>query len=359
MKIKVYFTTAILFCAMLFCMTLSQPEAGDKRMGPKSMRNIVDVHAHLHAPDIFDAIESITGEKAGFGWLLLSNQTDTYMQTFNIEERLTWMDQFGIKKAVFNFPSAYLYMRDEQTQKEERKAISKFINNYFAGLHQQYPERAFFMANVALSIGDVAFSKEELRRAIEDLGLHGVCIPTNIGGKALSDPEFEPFFAEVERLGVPIVTHPESPYCIEKLMDYGLFGRVGFPNDEALMVANMIYSGFLDNHPNLKIILTHLGGSLPYFYSRLDLLPEFPNLQKRPSEYLKDFYYDTAIGNPEALEFLMKFLGSADRIFFGTDHPYVDSAESNTIAYMNDTSLSENERKKICFKNAESLFGIE
>jgi predicted TIM-barrel fold metal-dependent hydrolase len=241
------------------------------------------------------------------------------------------------------------------------------VNNYFSQLNQKYPERAFFMANVALSVATtpdrVEFCINELRRAIEELGLHSVCIPTNIAGRPLSDPMLEPFFKEVERLDIPLYIHPESPYCIEKLMNYGLFGRIGFPNDQALMIGNLIYSqnpdsglNFIDHHPKLKIILTHLGGGLPYFFARLDLLPMFPHLKKLPSEYLKDFYFDTAIGNSLALEFLIKFLGSADRIMFGTDHPYVDSAEINTIDFIEDTCLTKKERKKIYFKNAESLF---
>jgi len=332
---------------------------GGKPMEPKKK---IDIQAHFHSPVLFGIIEEETGERAGYGWVLNANRTDTYMQTFTIEERLKWMDQFGIDKSVFSFPSAYLFMRNEQEQQRERKSISRRINNYFAELHKLYPQRAFFMANVALSIAtnaeNVKFSIGELHRAIQELGLHGVSIPTNINGIPLSDSLFEPFFNEVERLGIPLYIHPESPYCIEKLMDYGLFGRVGFPNDEALMVANLIYSGFMDSHPDLRIILTHLGGSIPYFYKRLDLLPGFPNLKKLPSAYLKDFYYDTGIGNPLALEYLLKFLGSDDRIMFGTDHPYVDSAEANTISFINETKLSNRQRDKIYFKNAERLYGI-
>lgn len=357
MKRKIHLTKVIACFIILFFLALSPALAGGKGTGCKK---IVDIQAHYHSWDLLNIIAEVTGEMAGFGWFLIAGQTDTYMQTFTIEERLEWMDKFGIKKSVFSFPSAYLFMRDEQGQQDERKEIARRINDHFAEIHEAYPDRAFFMANVALSIGDIAFSIGELRRAIEELGLHGVSIPTNIGGTTLAEyPGFDDFVDEVERLGIPLYIHPESPYCIEKLMNYGLFGRVGFPNDEAVMVASLIYSGFMDRHPDAKIILTHLGGSLPYFYARLDLLPTFPNLTKLPSEYLKDFYYDTGIGNPLALKYLKEFLGSADRIMFGTDHPYVDSAEANTIDFINDTHLSEVERKKIYFKNAESLFGIE
>ena len=358
MESTVFITITVVCWIALFFLTSSQSFAYGQGM---ELKNKVDTHVHFHSPEIFNAIETITGEQGGFGWTLLQTQTPTYMQTFSIEEHLEWMDRFGIKKSVFSMPSVYLFMSNEQDQTEERKAIVEFINYYFSQLHHKYPDRAFFMADVALSIGDVEFSTNEVHRAIEDLGLHGVCVPTNIGGRQLSDPEFEPFFDEVERLGVPLYTHPESPYCLDILWAFGLFGRIGFAADENLMIAHMIYSGFTERHPNLKIVLTHLGGSLPYIFPRLDLLPvvwDTTVLSKKPSEYLKDFYYDTGIGNSGALEFLLKFLGSDEKILFGTDHPYVNSAEAGTIEYIQNSDLTKKAKEKIYFKNAERLFGI-
>ncbi len=324
----------------------------------KGVTKKIDVHAHLHSPEIFNAIETICGEKKGPGWGLLKRRSPTQMQVFTIEERMEWMNKYGIERSVFNFASVYLYMRDEKAQTEQRKKICRFVNDHFAKLQKRYPEKALFMADVALTAGDLNFSKKELHRAIKELGLKGICIPTNIGGKALSDPEFEDFFTEVDRLGLPVVTHPESPYGMSKMMNHSLYAIVGFTNDQALMAANLILSGFMERNKNIKIILTHLGGSIPYFYERLNLSPSRATLPKPPSEYLKHFYYDTAIGNPDALKFLLSFLGSSDRILFGTDHPYVDSAESKTVAYIEKSGLGKQERDKIYFKNAEKLFGL-
>ena len=81
------------------------------------------------------------------------------------------------------------------------------------------------------------------------------------------------------------------------------------------------------------------------------------NLTKHPREYLKMFYYDTAIGNPEALRFCTDLVGE-DRILFGTDHPYVESAERFTVDYINETKLTSREREKLYFKNASALFKI-
>jgi predicted TIM-barrel fold metal-dependent hydrolase len=343
---------------LTFPQTVLCGDCGDKWAGSKRK---VDVQAHFHSRVIFDAIERITGERKGFGWTLLTRETDTYMQSFTIKEHLAWMDKFGIEKSIFSGPYVSLWMRNEQEQKEERKQIARFINDYFSQLRQLYPDRAYFMADVALSIGDVEFSTNEARRAIEKLHLNAVYVPTNVGGRQLSDLAFKPFFDEVERLGVPLFTHPESPYGMDKLQAYGLFGRIGFAADENLMVATMIYSGFLQRHPNLKIVLTHLGGTLPYIYTRLDLMPTMWDptvVTKNPSEYLKNFYFDTANGNPLALRYLIDFLGSTDNILFGTDHPQVDCAEAKTISYINDTKLNEEERTKIYFKNAERLLGI-
>lgn len=362
MKRRTLTIMAIVVWLVLFVINMSS--AFDCDHGRMGTNKKIDVHGHFHSPEFFATIASITGETAGPGWFLLSLQTPTYMQTFTIEERLAWMDQFGIEKTVFSFPSVYLWMRDEQSQSEERKEIAQWVNDFVAVKHEEYPERAYFMADVALTAGDVQWSIDELHRAL-DMGHHGVWVPTNINGDPLSDPAYEDFFAEAEALGVPIFIHPESPYCIEQMTQNFLFAIVGFPADEALMVANLIYPsnptalGFMDRHPNIKMILTHLGGSIPYIYARLRLSPAAAWLPRPAEDYLKLFYYDAAIGNPEALKFLIKFLGSTDRIMFGTDHPYVPSAEEGTIKYIKDTPLTKKQRRKIYFKNAKELFGIE
>jgi aminocarboxymuconate-semialdehyde decarboxylase len=143
---------------------------------------------------------------------------------------------------------------------------------------------------------------------------------------------------------------------------------VGFPLDATITVAYMIIDGFFERHKNSKIILTHLGSTLPYMYERLNMWirnPYLPptisgraNLTKTPLEYLKKFYYDTAIGNPEALQLCESILDE-NKILFGTDHPFIESSERVTIEYINKTEITKRQVEKIYFNNAKTLFKLK
>ncbi len=331
-------------------------------------KNKVDVHAHFHSPELFSGIERILGGLEGSGAPMLKRRRDTVMQQFTADERIRWMDRFGIDKSVLSFPTVSIFAGDEKEvdRPAERKQVSSFLNDLFAETHAKHADRLLFFADVPLSI-DIAFSCRELHRAIDELGLHGVAIQSNIGGRLPSEPEFEEFFAEAEKMGVPIFMHPHAPYGREKMTKYWVHAIVGFTADVCLAATYMILDGFMERHPNIKIILPHLGGTLPYLARRLTTfteaaeadppVPLSAELSKEPPEYLKDFYYDTALGHPAALELCLKVIGS-DRIIFGADHPYVDSCEARTIDYISRTRLTVEERDSIYSGNARALFGL-
>lgn len=330
--------------------------------------NKIDVHSHFFPPALWKGLEKVLGLPDSAAVFSRIKETKYHMQRLDVEERLELMDQFGIEKSVLSFPSvpAYMGAKEEVERPQQRKEITRFLNDFFAEAHQKSPQRALFFADVPLSV-DVEFSCQELHRAIEDLKLQGVAIPTNIGGKRPSEPEFEEFFAEAERMGVPIFIHPQNAYGREQMQKYTLYAIIGYPAETSLTAAYMILDGFMEKHPDLNIILCHLGGFIPYLYRRLNVFTEASsiapalsgkaNLSKQPSEYLEHFYYDTALGNPQALELCLKVVG-ADRILFGTDHPYVEKAEAKTIDFISRTRLTSEERHKIYLQNARKLFAL-
>jgi predicted TIM-barrel fold metal-dependent hydrolase len=326
----------------------------------------IDVHSHWFAPELWKLLEEVLGPPEGSAVFVKIKETKSRMQRLAPEERLEFMDKFGIEKSVNSFPSMPVYMgaSEEVKQPEKRKKIAQYMNDYFAEVHQKYPKRLLFFADVPLSV-DVEFSCRELHRAIEDLGLQGVAIPTNIAGKRPSESDFEEFFAEVEKIGAPIFIHPQNAYGREHMRKYLTAAMLGYPADTTLTAAYMILDGFMERHPELKIILNHLGGFIPYLHRRLNVFTEDAtvdpvlsgkaNLSKQPSEYLGQFYYDTALGNSEALELCLKVVG-VNHILFGTDHPYVEKGEVKTIDYINRTRLTGEERDKIYNLNASKLF---
>ena len=331
-------------------------------------KNKIDVHAHFHSPELIKGLERIAGTLEGSGVALLRRKGETVMQQFTAEERVRWMDRFGIERSVLSFPSVSLYLGDEREVERpvERKEVCRFLNDLFAETHAKQPKRLHFFADVPLAV-DVEFSCKELHRAVDDLGLQGIAIQSNLGGRLPSEPQFEEFFAEAAKMGVPIFMHPHAPYGREKMMKYWVFAIVGFTADVCLAATYMILDGFMERHPKIKIILPHLGGTLPYLSRRLTVFTEAggadpvltgrANLSKEPPEYLKHFYYDTALGHSAALELCAKVVGT-DRIIFGTDHPYVDSCEARTIDYISRTSLTVVERDRIYSENARALFGF-
>ncbi len=333
--------------------------------GPK---NIIDVHSHFFAPELWQGVERILGPSRGVAAFDKFKESKNHMQRFNAQQRVEWMDRFGIEKSVLSFPSVPIYMgaKGELERPQQRKDVSLFLNDYFAEVHSKYPQRLLFYADVPLSV-DVEFSCKELHRAIEELGLHGVGLPTNIGGKRPSEPEFEEFFAEAEKLETPLYFHPQNAFGMEQMVKYMVYPMIGYPAETSLTATYMILDGFLERHPNIKIILCHLGGFIPYLHRRLNSFTEATsvdpalsgkaNLTKRPSDYLRHFFYDTAMGNSEALELCLKVIG-ADRILFGTDHPYVELAEAKTTDYISKTGLSSEELDAIYSENAKKLFAL-
>jgi aminocarboxymuconate-semialdehyde decarboxylase len=143
---------------------------------------------------------------------------------------------------------------------------------------------------------------------------------------------------------------------------------VGFPADATITIAYMIVDGFFERHKNSKIILTHLGSCAPYIHERFGVWvnnPYFPtkisgkdNMTKTPLEYLRMFYYDTAVGNPEALQLCESILDE-NKILFGSDHPYFESGERQTIDYLNKTKITTGQLEKIYFKNATALLKLK
>jgi len=332
-------------------------------------KNKIDVHAHFHPPDFFKEIEKRLGKSEKMlGWKMMQHRTPTFMQSFSVEERLDWMSKFGTEKAVFSFPNINVYM-DEVAAPKKRVQMSQFINDFFAETHQKFPEQALFFADVSLGTNP-DFSAKELNRAITQLGLHGAAIQTNNGGKLPHEPDFNEFFSEAENLDVPVFMHPGSApwtkHTYTGLKKYVFEAVVGFPADAMIAGAYMIVDGFFERHKDSKIILTHLGSTLPYIHERIGINMRTPmpaeltgreNLTKTPLEYLKMFYYDAAIGNPEALQLCESILDE-NRILFGTDHPYIESAEQRAIDYLQRTKITKEQIEKIYFKNARALFKL-
>ena len=168
---------------------------------------------------------------------------------------------------------------------------------------------------------------------------------------------------EIDRRALPVLVHPTAPQGVSALHmhEFGLVPPVGFMVDTTLAFARMIYAGFLDTYPNVKLIAAHGGATLPYIAGRLDrcheMIPACAEVIKdKPSTYLKRIWYDTVVYEQDALELCIKVAGSDERVLYGSDYPHNIGDMAGCLARVN--ALKPDVAKRVAGKNAEKLFGL-
>ena len=184
----------------------------------------------------------------------------------------------------------------------------------------------------------------------------------NIMGKHLIDSLFEPIWAELDRLALPVLVHPTAPFGA-KDAEFGieriLMPGAGFMFDTTLAVARMVVDGFFDRYPNVKIIASHGGGYLPYVAGRIDMFFAAETLvdmkiKEKPSNYLQRIYYDSIVYNPGALDLCIE-ISSPSNVLFGTDFPMPQDIPK---LYQLIDRLPGDQAKAIKAGNAERIFDL-
>ena len=211
------------------------------------------------------------------------------------------------------------------TDAEHQPAVARMINDSYAELIATHPKRFKGFASIPMDAPDAALA--ELHRAIDELKLNGVILLSNIGGKPLTSPEYRPFFAEANRMKLCIFLHPMLPAQSDAFREYVLGPIIGFPFDTSLAVARMCYDGMLAEFPDIRWIIGHLGGAVPYLMERMDNgFRDFPECRAKidqlPSFYLKRLYYDTVSFSPHTLMMVRNMVG-ADHMVMGSDYPHL------------------------------------
>jgi predicted TIM-barrel fold metal-dependent hydrolase len=276
--------------------------------------------------------------------------------------RIKDMDDAGIDMQVLSLTAPGI----EQFDPKIGARLAQQSNDALAGIIGRHPDR--FLGFAALPAKDPDAAVKELQRAVKDLGLIGWKTHSNYGDAYLDDKRFWPILAKAEELDVPIYLHPTAP-MIPQLQTYGfaLAGApFGFGVETAMAMMRLILSGVFDTFPNLKIILGHLGEGLPFVLQRIDfpyVRPHFkndpsvrPELNKKPSEYLRHNMWVTTSGNYLKPAFMCtKEALGIDRILLSTDYPYEDAGEC--MQFLESLPLSATEKEKIYHQNARA-FGL-
>ncbi|MHB9099436.1 MAG: amidohydrolase family protein, partial [Syntrophales bacterium] len=238
--------------------------------------------------------------------------------------------------------------------------LARYQNDQLAEMVKSRPASFAAMATLPLQAPDAAL--RELDRAINKLGLRGIEIGSHVGGRELGDKAFWPVYAFLEAQGLPLFIHPHHVAGMDRLQEFYLSNLIGNPLDTTIASANLIFSGVLEKYPNLKVILAHGGGQLPYIFGRLEhgyrVRPECRDvIKKSPRQFLENFYFDILTHSDEALRYLVSLVGS-DHVLLGTDYPYDmgDNGPVETVLRL--TQIAESDRKKILRDNAVALFKL-
>lgn len=274
----------------------------------------------------------------------------------SLEMRKADMERAGIDRQVLSLTVPGVDLSTPETAVR----LSKIVNDELASLTAE-DER--FIALASLPFLSPEDAVEELERAVNDLGLRGAGIFTNVAGKPIDRKEFWPVYEAASRMRVPLFLHPAAPPHEEVYREYRLLAVLGFPFETTHAATRLALSGLLEEYTDLIFVLSHLGGTLPFLVGRIDdgnrIYREHQSKNREaPSECLKKMYLDTASFYGPALNCAHAFWG-AERMLIGSDYPYSWVGDlSRCSESIERLEIEEEGKQKILHANAEKILKL-
>lgn len=326
----------------------------------------IDMHTHTFCPDV----EGLIGGKHDL-------QTNPYRRDMSPESKVTdgerkptyrpkladpAVRRADMERMKVDFqiiapaPAQQNYWADEDLLIE----ISRMQNDHVAKLAHDDPTR--FAAIGTLPMTFPGRAADEATRGVEELGLKGYQIDTRVNDRELSNPAFEPVWARLQELDIPLFIHPLGFSHGQRLSAFFMINSVGQPLEELIAAMHLIAGGVLDRYPGLKVVVAHGGGYLPFYVGRLDhawkVRPEVRRLTSEPpSAYLRRLWFDTCIFRADHLAALVELAG-ADRVMLGSDYPF-DMGDDDPVAIVESCdALDTDAREAILGRNAKALFRL-
>jgi aminocarboxymuconate-semialdehyde decarboxylase len=317
-----------------------------------------DLHTHYYPPSYFDLIRRTPGEFAfatdPTGQTIIRYQGARFFGVTppmtDPAQRLADMDRVGIDVEVLSVSTPNVFFAEGAGQVE----VARIVNDAYAELIAKHPTRFKGFASIPMDAPDAAL--RELDRALGELKLNGVVLLSNIRGRALTDPAYRPFFEEANRRRVCVFIHPMLPVQSDPFNEYVLGPLVGFPFDTSLAVARMCFHGMFRDFPDLKWVIGHMGGAIPYLMERLDSgYRDFAECRERldapPSTYLKRLHYDTVSFNATALRMVREMMG-ADHMVMGSDYPHKLGSIERAVTSIEGLDIPAQDKQAIFSGNA-------
>jgi aminocarboxymuconate-semialdehyde decarboxylase len=324
---------------------------------------VIDVHTHMFTTKWLELLKTRGGEfnlqtRPDGKQEIFRGRTPVVIPQvghFDYELRIREMDRHGIDISIVSLTCPNVYWGDEATS----ALAARESNDAMQSAQARWPDRIRWFTSLPWEYPEAAIRELERTRAN---GAVGVMVLGNIAGRSLVDPLFEPVWQAIDAAAMPVLVHPTDPQGAEAMgiAPHNLFWSVGFTYDTTLAVAKMIFSGFFDRHPNLKLIASHGGGMLPYLVGRFEMgdRVEFDHLRemkRKPTDYLRHIFYDSITYDLAPLRYLIEVVG-ASQVMLGTDWPHrVHEAD---VAVSRLDALPAAQGDAIRGGNAARIFGL-
>ncbi len=325
---------------------------------------IIDFHNHFYPPEYLEAIQvgpsnvKVTVDTHGNPLLHYPGDYNIAVRGHrDIDYRAEVLKNHGIDRQVLTFTTPGTHIEDPQRSVE----LARMVNDCLARISRERSDRFAALATLPMNVPDAAV--DEMVRAFDQLGFKGAMLFSNINGIALSDRRFRPLYRIANEVGAILYIHPEFPVGVETMTEYWLMPLIGFTFDTTLAAAKLVFSGVPEEFPEIRWVLCHLGGAIPYLAERLDrgyfaFAECRENIGKPPSQYLRRFYYDTVNFDPNALMLAIEFAG-ADHLLAGSDYPHLIGSLEKMTTSLRKIDISEDDRAAIMGGNAARLLGID
>lgn len=325
---------------------------------------VIDFHNHFYPPSFIEALKRepdgpirVTTDAQGNPVLHSPGDANIVVPGHrDIEYRQAALDEAGVDMQVLTFtaPGTLLHPPDAAL------VHARLVNDALATIVRARGER--FTSLCTLPLQDTDASVHELERAMTQLGFPGTMVFGNVLGLPLHDERLWPLWERANDLDAVVYIHPTYPLGVEAMEQYWLMPLVGFMFDTTLAAAGLVLSGVAGRFPRIRWVLAHLGGAIPYLAERLDrgfhVFEECrQQIDRPPSEYLKEFYYDTVNFDPAALRLAIEFAGY-EHILAGSDYPHQIGSIERMLESLRGLRLPADQEAAVLGGNAARLLGL-
>jgi len=328
------------------------------------MAPVIDVHTHMLNHDYLALLEQhgsprLTLKKVVGGMRAIHLDDAPFMTPvpamFDYAGRIRMMDEVGIDVSVVSLTCPNVYWGGPEVSLK----AARVMNDDMAAARARHAGRVEYFCSLPWQHADLAAA--ELARA-KTQGACGVMVLANVAGAPLTASQFAPVWQAIDALALPVLVHPTAPPGVREMQmdEFQLTASIGFTFDTTLAIARMLFDGFFDRYPRLKIIASHGGGAAPFLLGRLDQC--FRNIpacrtrtQSAPSSYMGRLFADSVVFTQQALDLTVHAFGE-DCVMYGSDYPHTIGDAPGCLARVN--SLSGPARAKVRGTNAQRIFSF-